>query len=442
MLYTQNIQSCFFETIGTAGVTSALYEDYLARCDTALQTVLRRHQAGDLPFLDLPDRRDDLAVLTGIADRFRHGCSDVMILGTGGSILGGQALCALSPGTIQGYGIPGSDGPRLWFMDNIDPDGFATLFGCLQPQRTGVLAISKSGHTMETLCQFLAVRDWMGPGNDLAERGVAICEPGPRPLRDLATAAGMTILDHDPAISGRYAVLSLVGLLPAMIVGLDAEAFRRGAAVTLHQTLHAARQADLKAAFPVEAAALSAALIDTQQATICVLMPYMDRLENVSLWHRQLWAESLGKDGYGMTPAPARGTVDQHSQLQLYLDGPNDKFLTVITGDPVARGPVMPAGPGVPDYLAGRCMADVLSAESKATYEYLVEKKRPTRSITIQVLNEETLGALLMHFMLETVLTATIIGVNPFDQPAVEKGKALARSHLAALDDPVKDRTI
>ncbi len=441
MLYTQKIDACFSDIIGQAGVTATLYESFVTRSMAALKTLLQRHQAGVLPFLDLPEKRDDLALMTEVANRLRHACSDVLILGTGGSILGGQALCALSPGTFQGYAGAALPGPRLWFMDNVDPDHWAALLAGLPPQRTGVVVISKSGSTMETLCQFLAVRDWIG--HPLAGRGVAICQPGRSALRDVAGENGMTILDHDRDIGGRYAVLSAVGLLPALIIGLDAEAFRRGAATTLRAAQRAAGQGDQ--CFAVAGAALIGALMEgqqtTKQTTIYVLMPYMDRLAGLAMWHRQLWAESLGKSGHGMTPAPARGTVDQHSQLQLYLDGPNDKFFTLITGDSVSQGPVISAGPGVPSYLVGRRMADVLSAQAQATYDVLVEKKRPVRCIKIKELKEETLGELLMHFMLETVLTAEIIGVNAFDQPAVDKGKTRARSHLVALSGAKKDQT-
>jgi glucose-6-phosphate isomerase len=165
-----------------------------------------------------------------------------------------------------------------------------------------------------------------------------------------------------------------------------------------------------------------------------VLMPYVDRLAAFGLWFRQLWAESLGKDGSGTTPIRALGTVDQHSQLQLYLGGPRDKLYTLITVSSAGVGRLVERALAEDErlgYLVGSSLGDLLDAESRATYETLARHGRPTRLIALDRLDEEGLGALFMHFMLETILTARLIGVDPFDQPAVEEGKVLARRYLA-----------
>jgi len=165
-----------------------------------------------------------------------------------------------------------------------------------------------------------------------------------------------------------------------------------------------------------------------------VLMPYVDRLAEFGLWFRQLWAESLGKDGQGTTPIRALGTVDQHSQLQLYLGGPRDKLFTLITAPSAGVGRRVDRALADDErlgYLAGRSLGDLLDAEARATYETLARNGRPTRLIALDRLDEAGLGALFMHFMLETILTARLIGVDPFDQPAVEEGKVLARRYLA-----------
>jgi glucose-6-phosphate isomerase len=163
-------------------------------------------------------------------------------------------------------------------------------------------------------------------------------------------------------------------------------------------------------------------------------MPYADRLGEFGFWFRQLWAESLGKDGHGTTPIRALGTVDQHSQLQLYLAGPRDKLFTVLTvasagiGRPVDRA--LAQDPELA-YLSGHGLGDLIAAEARATYETLARNRRPVRLIALERLDEAALGGLFMHYMLETILAARLIGVDPFDQPAVEEGKVLARRYLA-----------
>nr|MBC8242192.1 glucose-6-phosphate isomerase [Alphaproteobacteria bacterium] len=186
-------------------------------------------------------------------------------------------------------------------------------------------------------------------------------------------------------------------------------------------------------------AAISVALVREKGAVSTVLMPYADRLSNFGLWFQQLWGESLGKDGTGTTPILALGARDQHSLLQLFLDGPKDKMFTLMTLDVRgAGGKVSSSLTGDPslEYFCGRTMGDLLAAEQNATAVTLAEKGCPTRILHLKGLGEETLGALLMHFMLETVIAADLLGVNPFDQPAVESGKVLARRYLSQMGSP------
>jgi glucose-6-phosphate isomerase len=163
-------------------------------------------------------------------------------------------------------------------------------------------------------------------------------------------------------------------------------------------------------------------------------MPYCDRLVCFASWFRQLWAESLGKDGKGTVPINAAGTVDQHSQLQLYLGGPNDKMFTLIKGPGGgdALDGALTADPSL-DYLSGRSLGDLLNACEQGTADSLAARGRPVRVMTVKVVDERTLGALMMHYMLETIIAAHLLGVNPFDQPEVEDGKQRARAYLEAM---------
>jgi glucose-6-phosphate isomerase len=208
---------------------------------------------------------------------------------------------------------------------------------------------------------------------------------------------------------------------------------REGAASVLDPVLQASDAHDLP---PAVGAALSVGLARERGIGTTVLMPYCDRLGYFGFWYRQLWAESLGKGGNGTTPVRAMGTVDQHSQLQLYLGGPADKMFTVLILDTVGKGkPIAPASLGGDKslaYLENQSLGDLLLAEAEATAVTLVKNGRPTRIMRIATLDERVMGALMMHYMLETMFAAHLLGVDAFDQPAVEEGKILTRQYLAA----------
>ena len=428
--YRQIVDHCRAAGIGGHGLSDAAYDRALGETAPVLEALRARRAADAMPLLRLPGRRDDLVALEATADRLRGRFDDVVVLGAGGSSLGGRTLCA-----IAGDGAA----PRLHFADNIDPVSFAALLGGLDLGRAGFLAVSKSGATPETLAQTLvcldALRGAAGAGAP-GDHVTVVTQPGDSPLRRLAGRFGLAALDHDPDIAGRFSVLSLTGLLPALVAGLDARALREGADAVLAATL-AAR--DPVASAPAVGAAIAVGLLREHGATTTVLMPYCDALAPFGLWYRQLWAESLGKDGAGTTPAIALGATDQHSQLQLYLGGPRDKMFTLITLDRAGAGPRVPEGlAGDPElaYLEGRTIGDVMAAEQRATAETLARHGRPLRLIELAALDERTLGALLMHFMLETVIAAGLLGVDPFDQPAVDQGKALARAYLSESGPP------
>ena len=205
---------------------------------------------------------------------------------------------------------------------------------------------------------------------------------------------------------------------------------RTGAAAALAPVLAGAAPANVPAAV---GAALNIACENRLGAKIQIVMPYGDRLERFAMWHRQLWAESLGKQGKGTTPVAALGPVDQHSQLQLYLAGPRDKFYTVMTQGLAGQGPrIVSADPELA-YLNGRTIGDLADAEQRATLDTLIASRRPARAINVPHLDAQTLGGLFMHFMLETIIAAHLLGVDPFDQPAVEEGKILAKKYLGEM---------
>jgi glucose-6-phosphate isomerase len=434
MALSQSIDDAREERVGRHGVTASALADAWAQTADALAFIRARHADGKLPLLRLPEKTDDLAGIEAAAKRLVAGAQDIVFLGTGGSGLGGQTVAQLA-----GCGVPGLGalrvGPRLHFMDNLDPGTYAALLARLPLATTRFVAVSKSGGTGETLMQTVAalaaVRD-AGLAERVPDLFLGITEPavaGRRNgLRDLLSGLGVAMLDHDPGVGGRYSVLTNVGLLPAAVAGLDIAALRRGAAAALAPVLAGAPPGEVPAAV---GAALNVAMATTKP--IAVMMAYADRLERFTRWYVQLWAESLGKEGKGTTPIAALGPVDQHSQLQLFIAGPRDKLFTVITVACAGAGPRLDAGlaaaAGEPGF-AGKTIGDLVAAQGRATAETLAKNGCPVRTIKLDRLDEASLGELLMHFMLETIIAAQLLGIDAFDQPAVEEGKVLAKRYL------------
>ncbi len=435
MPFHQNIDSARAEKIGTHGVTQASLDDTLSRAEAALEWVRAAHEKSTLPLLRFPARTDDLDAIAKAAVRLRAGATDVVVLGVGGSSLGGQTLAQLA-----GVGVRGIEalrkGPRLHFLDNLDPATYAVLLDALPLATTRFIAISKSGGTGETLMQTAAALSAVkaaGLSSRVGELFVGISEsakPGKQNgLRDLL-GSSVQILEHDPGVGGRYSALTNVGLLPAAVLGLDIKAIRAGAAMAFAPVLAGRPAVEVPSAL---GAALNVAAAAAGK-NIAVLMAYADKLERFARWYTQLWAESLGKDGKGTTPVGALGPVDQHSQLQLFIAGPRDKLFTVITVGTAGKGPRIEADLaelcGEADF-AGKTIGDLVAAQGRATAETLARNGCPVRTMHVETLNETSLGALMMHFMLETIIAAQLIGVDAFDQPAVEEGKVLAKQYLA-----------
>ena len=436
MAIVQSIDSAREQRIGPHGVAEKALNDALGRAEGALEVLRARHADGSLPLLWLPNTHDDLVPIRDTARRLAENATDVVLLGTGGSSLGGQTLAQLAGHAVPGVGALRA-APRLHFMDNLDPETYGALLGKLPHTTTRFVAISKSGGTAETLMQTIAALTAVkaeGLETRIPDIFLGLTEkalPGKtNGLRELLAAHHVPILDHHTGIGGRFSVLSNVGLLPAAMLDLDIAAVREGAGLALAPVLAKKPAAQVPAAL---GAALAVALAESKGKSISVLMAYADRLERFTHWYVQLWAESLGKNGKGTTPVAALGPVDQHSQAQLFIGGPRDKLFTFVTVAGAGRGPRMEAElaklAGEPAF-GGKTIGDLVAAEGRATAETLVKNGCPVRTIHLPQLNEETLGELLMHFMLETIIAAHLLGVDAFDQPAVEEGKVLAKKYL------------
>lgn len=431
----QSIALADAERVGTHGVTKATLDAMVAKTEPALDWLRAGYADGSLPHLTIPEERGDLAVIEGAAKKLRDGATDVVFLGTGGSSLGGQTLLQLAGHNVPGIGTL-RDKPRLHFLDNLDPQTFADMLGKLPLATTKFVAISKSGGTGETLMQTMAVIDAIkraGLEKKIPELLLGLSEPakpgGKNGLRTMLEHFKVPMLDHHTGIGGRFSVLTNVGLLPAAVAGLDIAAIRAGAAKAVAPILAKKPAADVA---PAVGAALSIALANAGK-NITVLMPYADRLAWLAKWYVQLWAESLGKDGKGTTPLAALGPVDQHSQLQLFIAGPRDKLFTIVTVGAKGKGPRMPADLAKlcgEDVLADKTIGDLVAAQGRATAETLAKNGCPVRTFHIETVNEAAMGEFLMHYMLETMIASRLLGVDAFDQPAVEEGKVLAKRYV------------
>ncbi len=423
MRYHHLTDNCMATAIGEGGLSDEVFTGVLMEAAPAHDRLIQLYESGELPCLAVAARDADLTAIHALAGDWRARLTDVVVLGTGGSSLGGQTLCALA----------GSAAPRVHFLDNVDPETIEALLGALDLKRTGVIAISKSGSTSETLAQTLillpALEAAVGRGK-LAGHAAVVTEARDSPLKQIAARYDLPCVDHDPGIGGRFSALSAVGLLPAAIAGLDVAALRGGANEVLQATLGAEKVED---SGPAVGAAIAVGLLREHGIAQSVFMTYEDRLAHLGLWYRQLWAESLGKDGTGTTPIHARGTADHHSQLQLYLAGPRDKMFTFVMPGCAGQGPKIDSGLAASTGmtgLAGRNLGDLMDASARAAAETLARNGRPVRLIRLDGLDGAALGAMLMHFMIETIIAADLLGVNAFDQPAVEEGKALTWQYL------------
>jgi glucose-6-phosphate isomerase len=420
------------------GVDPSLLEGPLADgFKEAHASVVARHAQGDLGFLDLPYAGETVSRVTELAEGFAQWFEDVVVLGIGGSGLGATALkeALLGPFWNAMTDEERDHFPRLHVVDNPDPHTFRMLLDRLEPGRTLFNVVSKSGATAETMSQYLVARAWIeGAVDDDKARGhfLFTTDPADGVLRQIGDAEGMPMLPVPPNVGGRFSVLSPVGLFPAAVCGVALAELLAGAA-----DMEQRCQTDELATNP---AGLLAALLhhaDTSGGRpIHVLMPYADRLRPVALWFQQLWAESLGKAvllsgeerSTGPTPVAALGATDQHSLLQLLMEGPQDKVvLFVDVDDPEAPVAIPPRHPGIPAlaYLGGHSMGDLLTTERAATAEALRREGRPNATLHLPRIGAHELGQLLMLFQIATVYAGAMYGVDPLNQPGVELSKRL-----------------
>jgi glucose-6-phosphate isomerase len=417
------------------GISEEEIEHIKPRVREIYAQLKEQRKKGALPFLDLPYQDNLVRELKGLSEEQKGLWDNLVILGIGGSALGGIALHrglnhpfhnTFSSVERGGY-------PRLFFADNIDPEGFHSLLAMLDLKKTLFNVISKSGETAETMSQFLIVRNLLKKHLGQEEYGrhlIITTDKKKGRLREILQQEHFLSFIIPDGVGGRFSLFTPVGLLPAAMTGIDIEELLAGAALMEKKC-----QSEELWKNPAYMLALLLYLSDVQKGkSICVFMPYADALKDVADWFRQLWAESLGKRfsltgeivETGPTPIKALGVTDQHSQLQLYIEGPHNKVIVFAKVKDYQHEVPIPQDYGDIEgvgYLGGHTLSELIQAERRATERALTNNKRPNLTITLPAVNAFTLGQLFFLLEASTAFAGALYCINPFDQPGVEEGK-------------------
>ncbi len=425
---------CLAKNVGASGLSAsdmAELEKELAGVHAGMEAKLAE---GAFGFWRLPGQGEsELAPILALSEKLKGSIDNLVVLGIGGSALGASAVDAALSG-IWRLALPEAGRVKIWVADNSDPRTFFNLLNRLDPARTAFNVISKSGSTAETMSQFLVVLDRLNLKLGRAkakERIIFTTDPKEGALRQLATREGYTCLEVPANVGGRYSVLSPVGLLPLAVAGHDIKALLAGGAAMRERCAAPGLMQNPAYMF----AALTVAAM-RRGRNILVMMPYVTDLFALAQWFGQLWGESLGKSlnlngqqvNVGQTPVAATGATDQHSQLQLYMEGPQDKLICFITLANYGRDLEIPSMykdmPSL-SYLGGRSMSELIQAEATATAAALAIAGRPSLSLRLPALNAHTIGQVLFLLQAATVVAGGFLNIDPLDQPGVELGKKL-----------------
>ncbi|MBX6364495.1 MAG: glucose-6-phosphate isomerase [Gemmatimonadetes bacterium] len=420
------------------GIDPARLDALAERFRAVHAEVRRRREAGELGFFDPPYDTAILDEVRKFGDGLGQAFETIVVLGIGGSARGAIALrdALVAPFWNELDDDARSFYPKLYILDTIDPATIGPFLDRLDLGKTLFNVVSKSGSTAETMARFLIVRDRLArefDGDGVRRHLLFTTDPEEGALRRIARDERIATLPIPPNVAGRFSVFTPVGLLPAALVGGDVARLLEGA-----RDMDRRCATDVLADNPAGLFATLQHLADTDKgASIQVMAACCDRLYATADWFRQLWAESLGKrtnragdDVFvGPTPVAARGATDAHAQLQLWLEGPFDKTVTFLAVRDLDEDVEIPAGAATDPalaYLGGRTLGELLRAGRLATARALAERGRMNMTIELPRLDAHALGQLLMMLQIATVYAAELYGVDPLDQPGVERGKQLA----------------
>lgn len=405
-----------------SAIDPARLNDFLPKCLEADQDIKKDRAADILGFYSLPEY--DTSHIKSLLNQLDPGFDTMVVLGIGGSALGNKAL-------YNALKTERSLKKRLFVFDNVDPVFLHEILESIQLERTVFNVITKSGTTAETMAGYMILLDIIKKKfpTDYRKRMIITTDKEKGFLRQVINSEGYASFSVPDNVGGRFSVLTDVGLVSSAFVGIDIDAMLKGAGAMRERC----ESTDILQN-PAYLNGLLHFLYMREGKNISVMMPYSNSLYDFADWYRQLWAESLGKrydrkgrEIYvGQTPVKALGTTDQHSQVQLYTEGPADKVFTFLTVEKFQHDYSIPnLHPERPEvsYLGGKKLSELLNAERFATEIALTKAGRPNCNLIFPEISEETLGEAIMMYEVQTVFTGKLLNINPLDQPGVEAGK-------------------
>lgn len=417
-------QNALSDKIGLRdGISKAVFKNFLHKKQPLVKKVFGSKNKIGYAFLNLPDDQSELRKIKKFAkDQQKNRWENIVVLGIGGSALGGIALKEALLGPFHHL----DKNPHLFFVNNIDPDYVTELLAKIRPEKSLFIVISKSGGTVEPMALYNLLRDKV---KNPKKHFVFITDPKKGLLRKMGKKEGIEMFDVPPKVGGRFSVLSPVGLLPAALAGMDAGALLKGAR-RMRDAIKTTRQGKNPALI---LASLQYLLDSKKSKVMTVMMPYSNRLFRIGDWYRQLLAESIGKNNKtGPTPINALGTTDQHSQLQLYNEGPNNKwfiFLRLLKySNEVKLGSHLPHELA---FLNNKKLNKVIDAALTGTSESLTKNSKPNIAIEIPKIDAENIGMLFMLFEFQVALLGLLYKVDAFNQPGVEESKIITKKLLS-----------
>ncbi|MBI5207663.1 MAG: glucose-6-phosphate isomerase [Candidatus Firestonebacteria bacterium] len=406
-------------------------EDEINLMDGTVFKIMRNMRTSKEGFMNLPYDTEQLNKINDFYKKVKNKFENVIVLGIGGSALGGKALVSLlKPSYYNLLEYPKREYPRIFFYDNVDTEELSGLLSICDLRKTLVNVITKSGSTVETMSAFLIIKNKLKKilGKNYINNIVITTDSDRGELRNIAIKEKISSFSIPSTVGGRFSVLSPVGLLPAKLAGIDIEAILAGARFM--------DKICLSDQIWKNPAAISATLhhnaFINKEINMIVMMPYTSKFKDITDWFRQLWAESIGKkyakDGSvvetGSTPISALGVTDQHSQLQLYMEGPHDKIITFIHVKKFNANIKIPEDKNIElKYLGKYTLNELMETEWVSTEYSLTKEKRPNATIHIPEINEFTIGQFIYLLEMKTAIAGELFQINAFDQPGVEAGK-------------------
>jgi len=412
------------EAFVKGGLDDSALETYREKARMGLSRLLKLVDEDKAGFVNLPAQ--DTSAMKKFAKELNGKFNDLIIIGIGGSSLGIETLCnALLPHGYNSRSFARRGAfPRVWVADNVDPSKISSILEDCEPEDTYIVVISKSGSTVETAANFNVIYEWLDKGaKDPKKHICAVTDPSTGTMRKIVTKQGYAAFNVPPNVGGRFSVLSAVGLLPAALLGMDIDKLLEGAGSIVKDKYEKV----------ITLSSIYMYFMDNGK-NINVMMPYSSRLASFSEWFCQLWGESLGKrydiNGkevlFGTTPVKAVGVIDQHSQVQLFKEGPEDKIVTFVEVSKHEKDKKIIAEYDDYSYLEGRSLGELCNIELLTTEAALKNTGKPSVKISIDSVDAYTVGALFMLWQYIVPVIGLANDIDPFDQPGVEEGKNYA----------------